>query len=166
MQRRQLLQAAVGAATIGLLRGAWAADPKVPVFALEDQWERKHDQAVVFRGGNVVMIGGDQRATGDRIGEWAKALDGAGAVVWAIADLDGVPFFVPHGSIRSSLRASCPKTPVLLDWKGKVYAPLLGFPAKKEIVVQVHGPQAQLLARVEGPPTPERIASVKKAAGV
>lgn len=153
-----------GLAATALGARASSAEQRVPAFSLEDQWERRHDQRVVFSGGTVVLVGGDQRATGDRVAEWARAFSD-GFAFWGVVDLDAVPFFVPHGSIRSNLRQVCPKTVVLLDWSGKVYSPLFGFPTKREIVVQVHGPSAELLARVEGGPTAERIAAIRKAAG-
>lgn len=142
-----------------LLGSRWAlAAP--PTFVLEDQWERTFDQSAVFRA-KVVLLGGDQRRTGDRIGEWAKQLDGL--FVYGIADLRALPFFVPKSSVRSNLTQVAPKTSVLLDWKGSVYAPLLGFPKDQEIVVQVHGVDGAVLSRVVGSVTNDRVAAVRKA---
>lgn len=132
-----------------------------PVFELSDQWERPTSSGAMFRG-NVVILGGDLRNTGGLIGEWSAQL--SSLAVFGIADLSGVPFFVPKGSIRKELRQASPRAPVLLDWKGEVYAPRLGFPKSREIVAQVHDKDGKLLLRVEGPATAPRVDEVRKAA--
>lgn len=160
--RRDLLQLGLVAFVPPLAKAAALA---IPPFELEDQWERKHSRSTVFTRPPVVFVGGDKRNTGDRIGEWFARL-GEGLALYGIADLDGLPFFVPHGSIRSNLRAVSPRYPILLDWSGKVYRPILGFPAGREVVVQVHDSTGRAIARVEGAVTPTGIAAVRKAAGL
>jgi hypothetical protein len=169
LTRRDALGLGLGLATLGLA-GPGLAASGTPAFELEDQFERKHTQLTVFARTPLVIVGGDQRNTGDRIGEWFARL-GDGLALYGIADLDALPFFVPRGSVRSNLRTLSPKLPILCDWKGKVFHPILGFPTKKEVVVQVHeaplpGETVRVLARVEGPVTPAGIAAVRKAAGV
>jgi len=154
IRRRSLLAGSAAA-----LLGSRLAHAGPPTFVLEDQWERKLDQSAIFRG-KVILLGGDQRRTGDRIGEWAKQLDGL--FVFGIANLAALPFFVPKSSVRSNLIQVAPKTSVLLDWKGSVYA-LLGFPKEQEIVVQVHGVDGAILSRVIGSVTNDRVAAVRKA---
>jgi len=162
--RREFLGLGLGALAVGATGVCGTAAAAAPVFALEDQFERKHTQLTVFARTPVVLVGGDKRATGERIGEWFARL-GAGLALYGIADLDSVPFFVPRGAIRSNLREVA-RRPVLLDWKGQVYRPLLGFPAGQEVVVQVHGADGRLIARTVGPVTPAGIAAVRRAAGV
>ncbi len=160
--RRDVLALGVGL-SVGpaLAREAVAA---VSPFEIEDQFERKHTQLSVFARTPVVFVGGDKRNTGDRIGEWFAGL-GAGVALYGIADLDSLPFFVPRGSVRSNLRAVAPGRPVLLDWTGKVYRPILGFPSAQEVVVQVHDAAGRAVARIVGPVTPARIAAVRRAMG-
>lgn len=129
-------------------------------FRLEDQWERPTSSTQVF-GKPVALVGGDQRASGDRIAEWAVAL--AGWPVVGIVDLGALPFFVPKGSVRKNLREVAPKTAVLLDWKGAVYGPVLGFPASTEVLVHVYGADGTKLLQVTGWPDAARVASVTKA---
>jgi len=161
--RRELLSLGVGglAYASGLSRAPGA---KVGAFELEDQFERKHTQASVFAKVPVVFVGGDKRNTGDRIGEWFARL-GEGLALYGIADLDDLPFFVPHSSIRSNLRTVSPRLPILLDFSGKVYRPILGFPEGREVVVQVHDAAGRVLARVEGPVSGPGITAVRRAAG-
>lgn len=147
----------------GLLAWPLGASAAPPKFALENQWEATVTEGAVFRA-TVCLLGGDQRTTGDRCVEWVPKLEGA--IVYGIADLSAVPFFVPRGAIRKTMREQLPKTSVLLDWKGAVYAPLLGFPKDQEMVVQVHAADGSMIARVLGAPTADRVAAVRKAAGL
>lgn len=125
--RRELLGLGLGALALGVGGVCRTADAAAPVFTLEDQFERKHTQLTVFARTPVVLVGGDKRATGERIGEWFARL-GPGLALYGIADLDSVPFFVPRGAIRSNLREVSPRRPVLLDWKGQVYRRSSGSP--------------------------------------
>ncbi len=157
LSRRHVLLGLVGT----VIAPSKQAHASVSAFELGDQWERTISSATIFRS-TVVIVGGDQRSTADRIGEWAVKL--SGLAVYGIADLQSLPFFVPKGSVRGATRTSAPKTPVLLDWKGAVYAPILAFPKGKEVVVQVYGADGKLLRRIEGPVDPSRIQEVRVAA--
>ena len=160
--RRELLALGVGA--LAYASGLSRARAAVGAFELEDHFERKHTQSSVFAKGPVVLVGGDKRETGDRIGEWFASL-GAGLVLYGIENLSSLPFFVPHSSVRSNLRAISPRIPVLLDFGGKVFRPILGFPEGKESVVQVHDAAGRLLLRVEGRASGPGVTAVRKAAG-
>jgi hypothetical protein len=158
MLRRTFLGAVVSAYALSSTN-ALAATPS---FRLEDQWERRVSAATVFSA-SVVLVGGDHRNTGDRVAEWIAKLDGLRA--YGIADLQGVPFFIPRELVRSTLRSSVPSASVLLDWGGEIYTPVLGFPSGKEIVVQVHRADGTLIRRVEGKVSKASLAEVRKAAG-
>jgi predicted transcriptional regulator len=112
----------------------------------------------VWRG-RIVLLAGDERSTGERIGEWSAAL--AGAPTWGMADLQGLPFFVPRAAVRKSLREVAPKTAVLLDWSGAAYA-ALGLP-KGAIAVHVYDATGALRLRVLGPPASASVQQVKQA---
>lgn len=169
LSRRSTLGGGLGLG-LGFVLGAPRLAMASPAFSLTDQFERTHTHASVYARTPVVIVGGDQRNTGDRIGEWFARL-GADLALVGIADLDALPFFVPRGSVRKNLCAISPRLPILCDWRGEVFRPILGFPANKEIVVQVHlapkaGETVRVLARVEGPVTPAGIAAVRRAAGL
>lgn len=160
--RREFLAMGVGA--LAYASGLTTARASVAAFELEDHFERRHTHASVFAKGRVVFVGGDKRETGERLGEWFGAL-GGGLALYGIENLTSLPFFVPHATVRSSLRSLSPRVPVLLDFGGKVYRPVLGFPEGKECVVQVHEMTGGLLLRVEGRASAAGVAAVRRAAG-
>ena len=137
-----------------------AAPP--PRFSLHDQFERPHTQATVFGAGPVVMVGGDERGTREAMVLWVRALRGplgGDAALWGLADLDGVPFFVPNSTVRKGLRRELPRTPVLCDWDGEVY-PRLGFSEDTVTEVRVFDAAGEAVGTVTGPPTAERVRAV------
>jgi len=143
---------------MALALGASAA----PRFSLEDQFERRHTQATVFRARPVVVVGGDERKTRSAMVLWVRALReplGAEASLLGLADLDGVPFFVPNGTVREGLRRELPHTPVLCDWDGEVY-PRLGFAEDTVAAVRVFDAAGRALGTVTGPPTAQRVQKV------
>ena len=76
-----------------------------------------------------------------------------------MSNLKKLPFFVPKGSVRKTLGEKLPKTPVLLDWKGKVY-PSLGFPDGATIAVGVFDPSGRRIGLVEGELSDRRLDEV------
>ena len=99
-------------------------------FALDDQLGRTHTRASVFAGEQTVIVAGAQRKTPDAMSAWVDALRPRlpeGSRLYGLSNLKKLPFFVPKGSVKRTLAEKLPATPVLLDWKGKIY-PRLGFP--------------------------------------
>jgi len=131
-------------------------------FVLDDQFERTHRRADVFRHGPVVIVAGAQRKTPDAMQAWDHALRSLvpeGTRVLGLSNLKRLPFFVPKSAVRNNLAAQLPDTPVLMDWKGRLY-PELGFPAGATVSVGVFGPTGERLGIITGEPTEPRLAAV------
>ena len=131
-------------------------------FNLDDQFQKPHSHADIFAGKPVIMMAGMERKTPDAMEAWDKALRAkapANAVVLGLSNLEGVPFFVPKGSIRKTLVKQLPDTVVLCDWKGKTYA-RLGFPKGATIAVGVFGANGERLGIVSGPVNEARVSEV------
>ena len=79
--------------------------------------------------------------------------------MFGLSNLNKLPFFVPKSGVRKNLAEMLPKTPVLLDWKGKVY-PTLGFPADALIAVGVFSAKGERIGLVNGEPNESRLAKV------
>ena len=131
-------------------------------FMLDDQFERTHRRADIFGDGLVIILAGAQRKTPDAMQAWERALRARvpeGTRMYGLSNLKKLPFFVPKGSVRKNLAEMLPKTPILMDWKGKVY-PNLGFPAGAVISVGVFDDSGQRLGLVTGEQTDTRLAEV------
>lgn len=130
-----------------------------PPFAVEDQWRRVHDARAVFGGDRVtVIVGGDERRTGEAIRDWVKLLPKDRPFrLYGLADLDGVPFFVPNQSVRDNLIELVPNVPVLCDFDGEL-TEQLAFPAG-EANVQVYF-RSRKVGTVLGPASREKAAQV------
>lgn len=136
-------------------------------FTLDDQFERPHRRADVFKDGPVVIIAGAQRKTPDSMQSWERTLRSqapAGTRIYGLSNLKKLPFFVPKGAVRKDLQEKLPKTPVLCDWKGKVYADL-GFPKDATIAVGVFADTGERLGIVAGEQTPARVGDVLRLIG-
>jgi hypothetical protein len=131
-------------------------------FSLDDQFERPHRSADLFKDGPVVIIAGAQRKTPDAMQAWDRALRAGapeGTRLFGLSNLKKLPFFVPKGSVRRNLAEMLPKTPVLMDWKGKVY-PSLGFPTDAVISVGVFSASGKRLGLVTGEQDASRLQEV------
>ena len=129
---------------------------------LDDQFQRTHRRDDVFATGPVVIIGGAQRKTPDAMQAWERALRASipkGIRVFGLSNLRKLPFFVPKGAVRRNLAEMMPKTPVLMDWKGKVY-PELGFPDGAVVSVGVFTASGERLGLVTGEKNESRLAEV------
>jgi hypothetical protein len=122
-----------------------------PVTELEDQFEKPQRIAALIGPAPVVIVAGDERATGEGIRDWSVALSPqlGRCRLYGLANLDGIPFFVPHSSVRSSLKEMLPRVPVLLDWDNDVYAKL-GF--SKGIELKLFARGGRLVGTVAGLP--------------
>lgn len=131
-------------------------------FMLDDQFERAHQRADVFKGGPVVIVAGAQRKTPDAMQAWDRALRThlpEGTPIFGLSNLKKLPFFVPKSGVRKNLAEMLPKTPVLLDWKGRVYSDL-GFAAGAVISVAVFSASGERLGLVTGELNQNRLADV------
>ncbi|MGB5547082.1 MAG: hypothetical protein WCB63_14180 [Polyangiales bacterium] len=131
-------------------------------FMLDDQFERTHARTDLFKDDPVVIVAGAQRKTPDAMQAWDRALRARapeGTRVFGLSNLKKLPFFVPKSGVRKNLAEMLPKTPVLLDWKGKVY-PTLGFPADALIAVGVFSAKGERIGLVNGEPNESRLAKV------
>lgn len=131
-------------------------------FMLDDQFERTHRRADVFKDGPVVIIAGAQRKTPDAMQAWDRALRARlpeGTRIFGLSNLKKLPFFVPKNGVRKNLAEMLPKTPVLLDWKGKVY-PDLRFPAGAVVSVGVFSATGERLGLTSGEQNESRLEEV------
>jgi hypothetical protein len=140
-------RAALAAAAAVMLTASAAAAPVSRT--LEDQFGRAVEVRV-GAGFAVVAVVSDQRSAAEEIAAWDEALAGlpSGTIVYRIADLKALPFFVPRGAVTKDLRGARPEMPVLLDWKGEASS-ALGAP-KKTTAVLVFGPDGAEKGRVAG----------------
>ena len=149
------------------LRVAWTIVPLMltvtastsPDFLLDDQFERPHRSSELFDGGPVLVLAGAQRETPDAMKRWEEALRPAlpaEAGLYGLSNLKRLPFFVPKGAVRKTLREQLPDFPVLCDWKGKVYA-ALGFPAEATLVLGVFSGSGERLGTMTGEPTTDAV---------
>jgi hypothetical protein len=132
------------------------------MFSLDDQFGRTHRQADVFGDGPVVILAGAQRKAPDAMQVWERALCARvpeGTRIVGLSNLKRLPFFVPKGLVTKGLAAQLPNTPVLCDWKGRVYSDL-GFPAGAVISVGVFSPSGERLGIVTGEQNEARLAEV------
>ena len=121
-------------------------------FTLNDQFDRSHRGADIFADVPVIMFAGMERKTPDAMEAWDKALRESAPPdvrIVGLSNLEGVPFFVPKGSIKRTLLKQLPDTVVLCDWKGKVYSSL-GFPDGAKISVGVFNASGRRLGLVTG----------------
>lgn len=122
-----------------------------PVTELEDQFEKPQRIAAIIGPAPVVVVAGDERATGEGIRDWYAAVGSqlGRCRLYGLANLDGIPFFVPHSSVRSSLKEMLPRVPVLLDWDNEVYEKL-GFTKGIELKLFARG--GRMVGTVAGLP--------------
>ena len=109
-----------------------------------------------------MILAGAQRKTPDSMQAWERALRARVAEttpIFGLSNLKKLPFFVPKNAVRKNLAELLPGTPVLLDWKGKVY-PALGFPDGAVISVAVFRASGERLGIVAGEQTPARVDEV------
>lgn len=133
-----------------------AAEP----FALDDQFQQRHD--VAFGDGQAVVIVFADRSCTDEVEPWARALSQrlAGRPrVLGVAAVGAVPTLF-QGAVRGFLQGS---PSVLLDWGNRV-SDRLGYEGGGCLVVAVDT-RGVVRARVAGPLTEERYASVAAALG-
>jgi hypothetical protein len=137
---------------------ALAAEPS---FEVADQNEKAWTGKQVFGAGPVLIIGGAQRNSTEFIQAWVAALKGkATTPIFGLANLDGLPFFIPKGTVRKEMRERLPATPMLCDYKGKV-SQQLGFPQQN--TVRLYGPGATLLLELQEEPSPQGVEKVMAA---
>jgi len=131
-------------------------------FMLDDQFERSHRRVDVFGDGPVVIIAGAQRKTPDAMQAWDRALRARapeGTRIFGLSNLKKLPFFVPKNGVRKNLAEMLPKTPVLLDWKGRIY-PDLGFPAGAVVSVAVFSAKGERRGLITGEQTESRLSEL------
>ncbi len=144
-----------------LLSFATSADAATE-FKLDDQYGKSHTQVDIFSGKPVVMYAGMERKTPDAMEAWDRALRKKAPStiqVVGLSNLEGVPFFIPKSSINKTLAKQVPKTVVLCDWEGDVYAKL-GFPKGATIAIAVFDANGKRLGLVTGEVNDARMAEV------
>jgi hypothetical protein len=130
---------------VALLAGSGAR--AAPAFEVADQNEKPWTGAQVFAGGPVLVIGGAKRRTTEFTKAWVEALRGTSTTpVFGIANLSGLPFFIPRGSVRKTMRELLPSTPVLCDYDGQV-SRTLGL--SEENSVRLYGPGGAVLIELQ-----------------
>lgn len=131
---------------------ALAAEPS---FEVADQNEKAWTGKQVFGAGPVLIIGGAERKSTEFTQAWVAALkDKTTTPIFGLANLDGLPFFIPKGAVRKEMRERLPATPLLCDYNGKVSAQL-GFPA--ENTVRLYGPGAKVLLELKEEASPQGV---------
>ncbi|MFO0723865.1 MAG: hypothetical protein U1E65_08795 [Myxococcota bacterium] len=129
-----------------------------PPTELEDQFEKPHRVSSMIGGTPVVVIAGAERKTAELTRDWLKAIRGSlgKCRVFGLANLDGLPFFVPHGSVRSSVKENVPEVPVLLDWDNDFHEKL-GF--TKTFELRLYSAAGKPLGSASGEPTPSAVSA-------
>ncbi len=132
------------------------------MFTLDDQFGRTHCQADIFGDAPLVILAGAQRNAPDAMRAWERALRGRvpdGLRIIGLSNLKRLPFFVPKGVVTKGLAEQLPNTPVLCDWKGRVYLDL-GFPPGATISVGVFSGSGERLGVITGEHTETRLTEI------
>lgn len=103
-----------------------------PDFALQDA-EDKDYKLKEMKGNVVILIMGNHQ-TRKETDKWAEAIKkdyakdekpalerSEGLKIFMIADMRGVPWFIPKGFIKGWLKKDKPPVTLLLDWDGKTH---------------------------------------------
>ncbi len=127
---------------------------------LEDQFGASVDIRI-GSGKSVVMIVSEKREAAEEIAAWEKQLGSlpSDAVLYRVANLKAIPFFVPKGSVTKDLKSNYPSMSIALDWKGAVSAELRA--PKGATAVLVFGPDGAELGHVAGTASQSGAANVK-----
>jgi hypothetical protein len=147
---------------IGLLLSLSASADAGTKFKLDDQYGKSHTQADIFSGVPVIMYAGMERKTPDEMETWDRALRDKApstAKIVGLSNLEGVLFFVPKSSINKTLVKQVPKTIVLCDWEGDIYAKL-GFQNGATIAVAVFDANGNRRGLVTGSVNDQRVGEV------
>jgi hypothetical protein len=134
---------------------------QIPNFSLEDQFGIRHAPPSLFANRPVLIVGGAQRRSEERIAAWAAEVKRAhpGRVdVFGLVDLHRVPFFLPKSVIRKHLKQKCPDLAVLCDWNGKVYRSL-GLP-REETGAVLFDHEGRLVEQLTGEINDDRLATL------
>lgn len=118
---------------------------------VQDQFGTKHTLPNLLKGTTLILIGGDGRDMAKKTKAWSDPLRtrlGTKVRIMALANIQGLPFFVPRSSVTGNLKKQLPNVPVLCDWDGKAYRSL-GL-ARGKLTVRVYGPQGKLRGQVVG----------------
>ena len=97
---------------------------EAPDFALQDA-EDKDYKLKEMKGKVVILIMGN-RKTRKETDKWAEAIKKdypkpEDLKIFMIADMRGVPWFIPKGFIKGWLKRDKPPATLLLDWSGKTH---------------------------------------------
>jgi hypothetical protein len=148
----------VRALALAFLLPLTAAVAAEPSFEVADQNEKTWTGKQVFGAGAVLVIGGAQRKSTEFTQAWVAALKGkVSTPIFGLANLDGLPFFIPKGAVRKEMRERLPATPLLCDYNGKV-SQQLGFPEAN--TVRLYGPNATVLLELKEEASPEGVEKV------
>lgn len=126
---------------------------------VEDQFRVPHEQTT-FIGPRIatIIIAGNKRSTAEAMQPWFDLLKEHGtAQLIGMADMRGLPFFVPKAIVRERLVRLYPKTTILLDFEGKT-ADALGIVAGEANAYVYLG--GELGSTLEGPPTEAKAAAI------
>jgi hypothetical protein len=145
LRRRPSLPALAAVAAFFATAAAAAASS----WTLQDQFGRSLEVRV-GAGTPAVLIASDTRQAAEEIAAWDKELGvlPGSVALYRVANLKGIPFFVPQRSVTKALQEKHAAMPLLLDWKG-VVAAALRAPGKTVAVIAI-GPDGAELGRVEG----------------
>jgi hypothetical protein len=129
---------------------------------IQDQFGSSFDP--LRPGTRIVLVASNLRDATKRILAWTDELSTKAPTVPALglAELRGLPFFVPHAAVIRQVEKDSPRARILLDWKGELSATFdIG---KTGIAVFVLSPEGKILYRAEGGPSPESARAVAEAA--
>jgi peroxiredoxin len=95
-----------------------------PDFALQDAEDK--DYKLKEMKDNVVILIMGNRQTRKETDKWAEAIQKdyskhEKVKTFMIADMRGVPWFIPKSFIKGWLKKDKPPAPLLLDWDGKTH---------------------------------------------
>ncbi len=126
---------------------------RAPSFVLEDASGSRHALAGL-KGLHVILLFG-HRSVRRENQQWAEAFQARygrtpSVRIFMIADMRGVPVFVPRSLIKDRARATRPPVPLLLDWGQKVNTLFGVDPRRIDIFVVEPSGAIALRHRAEG----------------
>jgi hypothetical protein len=140
-----------------LCSSATTASAETP--ALEDQFRLPHElQSYLGPKLVTIIIAGNKRSTAETMQPWFDLLKTQGiAQMMGLADMRGLPFFVPKSIVRERLVKLYPKTTILLDFDGKTTDALGIVAGEANAYVYLGG---ELASTLVGPPTEGKVAAI------
>jgi len=138
--------------------GAWLSSQ-----SFQDQFGKSVNISALSASAPLLVFWSDKRDSPKFFEAWGRALGDLvdGTVTVAVADLKGLPFFVPRFAVTKMLARDYPTRSILVDWTGEL-AERHSLP-KNSVAVLVFGPGGELKAKMLGAANPAGVAAIQAA---